>query len=345
MRPLVECVPNFSEGRDKEKIEAIMNEIRAVKDCWLLDVDPGADTNRTVTTFVGTPQAVVEAAFRATKKAAELIDMRGHKGEHKRMGATDVVPFVPVQDVSVAECIACAEAYGKRVADELGIPIYLYSLAARKPERVKMPDIRKGEYEALPEKLKDPSFAPDFGEAVFNAQSGATVTGARKFLIAWNVNVKNPDKTNAHKVALMLRESGQLQKDAQGNKVLDDQGKPVRIPGRFKNLQGMGFDLPEHGISQLSFNITDLETTPMHEVYEACKTEMAALGESVTGSELVGLIPLAPMLAAGRYYAPEEMDEARLVRIAIDRMGLSDLQPFDPNKKIVEWIVRDLDRA
>ncbi len=342
---LVECVPNFSEGRDRAVIDAITREIEQTEGAVLLDVDPGQATNRTVVTFIGTPDAAVEAAFRAIRKAAELIDMSKHSGEHARMGATDVCPFVPVQGATMEDCIELARRLGERVGKELKIPVYLYGEAASRPDRVRLPDIRKGEYEALPEKMRDPDFAPDFGPAEFNARSGATAIGGRKFLIAWNVNLNTRDRKLANRIAAELREQGKLRRGPDGKFVRDEHGKPTRQPGRFRELQGGGWYIEEYGRAQVSFNIMDYHVAPLHEVFDACREEAGKLGVRVTGSELVGLVPLEAMLRAGDHYLDKQgattgVTEAERVRVAALSLGLGDLNPFDPWENIIEWKYR-----
>ena len=342
---LIECVPNFSEGRDQGVIDAITAEISATDGAMLLDVDPGVATNRTVVTFVGPPEAVEEAAFRAIAKAAELIDMSKHEGEHARMGATDVCPFVPVRGATIEDCVEISKRLGERVGGELGIPVFLYAHAASRPERVRLPDIRQGEYEALERKLADPEFAPDFGPAQFVPRSGATAIGAREFLIAWNVNVNTRSRKLANKIALELRETGKLKRDETGKILRDENGVGLRVPGRFKALQGGGWYIDEYGRAQVSFNIMDLETTPMHEVFDACCEEAEKLGMRVTGSELVGLVPLSAMLAAGDHYlerqgATDGVSESERVHTAVLSMGLDDLSPFDAAERIIEYKYR-----
>jgi glutamate formiminotransferase/formiminotetrahydrofolate cyclodeaminase len=343
---LVECVPNFSEGRDLDKVRAITREIEAVPGVKLLDVDPGASTNRTVVTFIGEPEAVKEAAFRAIAKAAEVIDMRGHKGAHSRMGATDVCPFVPVSGVAMEDCVRLAAELGKRVADELGIPVYLYEAAARKPERRNLATVRAGEYEGLPEKLKDPKWAPDFGKALFNPKSGATIIGAREFLIAYNFNLNTRDRKLAHEIALSLRESGRAKRDKDGNIVKDARGNTVKVPGRFKEVKSVGWYVEDYGVAQISVNFTNYKTTPIHVVFDEAVRLAAKLGLRVTGSELVGLIPKEALLMAGRYYLEKQgkspgVPEDELIRMAVRSLGLGDVAPFDPEKKIIECQVRE----
>jgi len=342
---LVECVPNFSEGRDRDKIRAITGEIEAVPGVKLLDVDPGTSTNRTVVTFVGEPDAVQEAAFRAIAKAAEVLDMRSHKGAHSRMGATDVCPFVPVAGVTMDDCVRMAAELGRRVADELGIPVYLYEAAARKPGRRNLAAVRAGEYEGLPEKLRDPEWAPDFGPAVFNPKSGATIIGAREFLIAYNFNLNTRDRKLAHEIALSLRESGRAKRDKDGNIVKDARGNTVKVPGRFREVKSVGWYVEDYGVAQVSVNFTNYRTTPIHVVFDEAVRLAAKLGLRVTGSELVGLIPKEALLMAGRHYLEKQgkspgVPDDELIRMAVRSLGLADVAPFDPEKKIIEYQVR-----
>ena len=334
MNKIVECVPNFSEGRDMGIIKQITDEIEKVEGAILLDVDPGADTNRTVVTFVGTPEAVKEAAFRAIKKAAELIDMSKHKGAHPRMGATDVCPFVPVSGVTMEDCVQIAREVGERVAGELGIPVYLYEEAATRPERRSLADIRAGEYEGLPEKLKDPEWKPDFGEPVFNPKSGATVIGAREFLIAYNLNVNTRDRKLAHRVALRIREKGRIVKKKDGTK--------ERVPGRLKAVRAIGWYIPEYGYAQISVNLTNYKITPLWKLFEVASEEAEGLGLRITGSELVGLIPKEAMLESGRHFLEKmgkcpAVPEKELIHIAVLSMGMDQTHPFKPEEKIIEY--------
>lgn len=343
---LVECVPNFSEGRDPEKIKAISREIEAVPGVKLLDVDPGASTNRTVVTFIGPPEAVAEAAFRAIARAAEVIDMRAHTGAHPRLGATDVCPFVPVSGVTMADCVRLAGELGRRVAGELGIPVYLYEAAARRPERRNLATVRSGEYEGLAEKLKDPRWAPDFGPAVFNPKAGATIIGAREFLIAYNFNLNTRDRKLAHEIALSLRESGRAKRDKNGDIVKDAKGRPVKVPGKFKEVKSVGWYVEDYGLAQISVNFTNYKVTPIHAVFDEARRLAAKLGLRVTGSELVGLIPKEALLMAGRHYLTKQgkspgVPEAELVRTAVRSLGLGDVVPFDPDKKIIEYQFRE----
>ena len=347
MEKIVECVPNFSEGRDRSVINAIAGAIESVDGVRLLDVDPGADFNRTVYTFVGEPDSVLEAAFAGAKIGTSLIDMRGHSGEHARMGAVDVVPFIPIKGLSMGDCTELAKRFGERMAKELGIPIYLYARSATKPERERLPDIRKGEYEALPEKLKNPDFKPDFGEPVFVARSGVTATGARPILIAYNINLDTSEKKVASKIAGKIRTSGRVKRDENGEKIIGPDGKPERIPGLFKGIQAGGMMYNEN-IAQVSMNILDYSVTGMHEVYEACRKEAKNYGAEVTGSEIVGLVPLEALTNAGRYYADKEgqavEEEGELLKIAIEKLGLNQLYEFEPGEKIIDFLVAGEDK-
>jgi glutamate formiminotransferase/formiminotetrahydrofolate cyclodeaminase len=339
---LVEVVPNFSEGRNEKVINAIADAIKAVAGVNLLDVDPGWSTNRTVITFVGEPEAAVEAAFQSIATAAQLIDMRKHQGEHPRMGATDVCPFVPVAGMTMEDCARLAEALGQRVGDELGIPVYLYGEAARKEERRSLADIRKGEYEALPAKMAQPDFAPDFGPHRFNANSGATVIGARPFLIAYNVNLNTKSKKLANEIALNIREAGRTKKNAKGETDRGADGKPLKVPGTLKACRAVGWYVEEYERAQVSINLVDFHQTSLHDAFdEACK-QAELLGLRVTGSEIVGLVPLEPMLMAGRHYLLKQgrstgVSQPELLAIAVQSLGLADLAPFDLSQKIIEF--------
>jgi len=339
---LVECVPNFSEGRDAEKIRAITREIESTPGVKLLDVDPGESTNRTVVTFIGTPEAAEEAAFKAIRKAAEVIDMRAHKGAHSRIGATDVCPFVPISGVTMEDCVRIAHDLGRRVADELGIPIYFYEEAALRPERRNLAAIRAGEYEGLADKMKDPEWAPDRGPAAFNARSGATVVGAREFLIAYNINLNTRDRKLANEIALDIRESGRAQRDGEGAIVRDAGGNTVKIAGRFPSVKAVGWYIEDYGIAQISINFTNFKVTPVHVVFDEVCRLADDRGLRVTGSELVGLIPRDAVLAAGRHYLERQgkspgVPEEELIRTAVLSLGLSNVVPFDPKKKIIEY--------
>ncbi|MCF7797792.1 MAG: glutamate formimidoyltransferase [Lentisphaeria bacterium] len=346
MSQIVECVPNFSEGRDLAVIKQITDEIEKVDGAKLLDVDPGADTNRTVVTLVGSPNAVVEAAFQAIKKASELIDMRQHSGAHPRMGATDVCPFIPVANMTMAECAELARRLGKRVGEELDIPVYLYEFAASREDRRNLADIRAGEYEALAEKMKDADFAPDFGSAKFNARSGATVIGARKFLIAYNVNLNTRNRKMASDIALDIREKGRAKRDKNGKIIRDADGKMVKVPGTLKAVKAVGWYIDEYKMAQISMNLVDFDVTPLYKAFDEVCEQATRRGLRVTGSELVGLVPLSAMLDAGRYYLKKQgnstaVPEKELVRLAIQSMGLSEITPFDPEEKIIEYQLRD----
>src|SRR3989440_8239763 len=344
MKKLVECVPNFSEGRDENVIRQITDAIASVDTVSLLDVDPGASTNRTVVTFVGPPDAAVEAAFRGIKKAAELIDMRKHKGAHPRMGATDVCPFIPVSNVSWEEAMACANRLGKRVGEELKIPVYLYEKAARDKSRSNLSVIRAGEYEGFFEKIKRPEWKPDFGPAIFNEKSGATVIGVRDFLVAYNANLNTKSVRRANAVAFDVREQGRVKTEdgtPSGKPIVDANGEPVRIPGILKHVKGIGWFVKEYGIAQVSMNLTNIEETPLHAAFDACAESAAKRGLRVTGSEIVGMIPKKSLLDAGRYFLrkqrwSEGISEEELIQLAIRSMGLSELKPFDPREKVIE---------
>ena len=335
MKKIVECVPNFSEGRNMAVIDKITDEIKKVPGAGLLDVDPGKDTNRTVVTFAGDPDAVLEAAFQAIKKASELIDMSKHTGAHSRMGATDVCPFVPVSGVTMEDCVEISKKLGRRVAEELNIPIYLYEEAATSEERRSLAYIREGEYEALPEKLKQEKYKPDFGEPVFNARSGATVTGAREFLIAYNINLNTRNVKIARKIANLIREKGRDVKNK-------ETGKKEQVPGTCKAVRGVGWYIDEYNMAQLSFNLLNYNITPVYKVFEEAERFAHEFGVRVTGSELVGLIPLQAILQCGRYFILKQggttgVSEKELIRVAVQTMGLEELGPFDPEHKVIEY--------
>lgn len=344
MQKLIECVPNFSEGRDLNIIGQITAAIESVEGVSLLDVDPGASTNRTVVTFVGSPEAAVEGAFRGIQKAAELIDMRKHKGAHPRMGATDVCPFVPISNVSWEEAVACAKQLGKRVGEELNIPVYLYERAAKNPSRSNLAVIRAGEYEGFFEKIKEAKWKPDFGPAVFNEKSGATAIGAREFLVAYNVNLNTRAVRRANSVAFDVRENGRVKTDdgtPYGNPVLDESGEPVRVPGLLKHVKAIGWYVEEYGIAQVSMNLTNIEDTPLHAAFDACNEAASKRGLRVTGSEIVGMVPKKCLVDAGKYFLrkqkwSEGASEEDLVDIGTRSMGLSELKFFDPKEKIIE---------
>lgn len=345
---LVECVPNFSEGRDLEKIKTITKEIESTPQVTLLDVDPGESTNRTVVTFIGTPEGVKEAAFRAIKKAAEVLDMSKHQGAHSRIGATDVCPFVPVSGVSMEDCIRIAHDVAKKVSEELQIPVYLYEEAAQKPDRKNLANIRVGQYEGLAEKLKDPDWAPDYGKPIFNPKAGATVIGAREFLIAYNINLNTRDRSLARHIAFNLREKGRAQRDGDGNIIRDENGKAIKIPGKFKEVKAVGWFIEDYGIAQISINFTNYKISPPHLVFDEAIKEAEAIGLRVTGSELVGLIPKDAMLMAGRHYLKKQgkspgVPQEELIDIAAKSLGLEDVSPFDPQKKIIEYQFKEVE--
>jgi len=347
---LVECVPNFSEGRDLEKIKSITKEIESTPKVSLLDVDPGESTNRTVVTFIGTPKAVVEAAFKAIKKAAEVLDMSKHKGSHSRMGATDVCPFVPVSGVTMEDCIKLAHELGAKVAKELSIPVFLYEEAAQKPDRKNLATIRRGEYEGLPEKLKDPKWAPDYGETNFNPKSGATIIGAREFLIAYNINLNTRDRQLAHTIALNLREMGRFKRDKNNKIVRDSNGKKKRVQGKFKEVKAVGWYVKDYDIAQISINFTNYKISPPHLVFDETIKEAEALGLRVTGSELVGLIPKEALLMAGKYYLKKQgkslgIPEEELLKTAAISLGLNDVSEFSPQKKIIEYQFKEFENS
>ncbi|HRD06101.1 MAG TPA: glutamate formimidoyltransferase [Saprospiraceae bacterium] len=341
MKPIIECVPNFSEGKNKVVIDQICQAIAETEGVSLLNVDPGAATNRTVVTFTGHPDAVVEAAFRGIKKAAELIDMTKHKGEHPRMGATDVCPLIPISGITMEETAKYAEKLGERVGKELNIPVYLYEAAAKKPERQNLATIRAGEYEGFFQKITDPEWKPDFGPAVMNAQSGATVIGARDFLVAYNVNLNTVSERKANSVAFDVREAGRVMK--KGETILrDEKGEALREPGKLKCVKGIGWFIEEYGIAQVSMNLTNLQVTSLHEAFEACCESATRRGMRVTGSELVGLVPKNVMLEAGRYFLKKQgrstgVSEKELIFIAVKSLGLDELTPFDPMERVIEY--------
>ena len=345
MQKLIECVPNFSEGCDLNVIRQITDAIGSVEGVSLLDVDPGASTNRTVVTFVGSPEAAVEAAFCGIKKAAELIDMRKHKGAHPRMGGTDVCPFIPVSNVSWEEAITCANQLGKRVGEELNIPIYLYERAAKNKARANLSVIRAGEYEGFFDKIKQREWKPDFGPSVFNEKSGATVIGVRDFLVAYNVNLNTKAVRRANSVAFDVREQGRVKTEdgaPYGKPVLDANGEPVRIPGVLKHVKAIGWFVKEYGIAQVSMNLTNIEETPLHVAFDACVEAASKRGLRVTGSEIVGMVPKKCLVDAGRYFLRKQQwsegaSEEESIDIAICSMGLSELKPFDPKEKVIEF--------
>ncbi len=345
MARLVECVPNFSEGRNRAVIDAIADAVRSVADVKLLDVDPGADTNRTVYTFVGPPDAVSDAALKAARKAHELIDMAKHHGAHPRMGAMDVCPIVPVSDVTMDECVEISRALGRRIAAELDLPVYFYEYAATSEVRRSLANIRAGEYEALERKLQDPAWAPDAGPARFDPKFGAPVVGAREFLIAYNVNLNTRDRRLANEIALNIRENGRVARDAAGQPILDEHGRQVKKPGRLRAVRAIGWYIDQYRQAQVSINLINYKTTPLHVVFETVREEAGTLGLIVTGSELVGLMPLQPLLDAGKFYLRKQgksagVPEREVVEIAIRSLGLDQLAPFDADKKVIDYQFR-----
>jgi glutamate formiminotransferase/formiminotetrahydrofolate cyclodeaminase len=346
---LMECVPNFSEGRDLNVIHAIADAIRSVENVQLLDIDPGKATNRTVMTMVGTPDAVVEAAFRAIIKASELIDMSKHSGEHPRMGATDVCPFIPISGVTMQDAIQCAHQLGEKLERESNISGYYYESAAKSASRSNLADVRSGEYEGLATKILNPEWKPDFGPAIFNEKSGATIIGARDFLIAYNVNLNTKNTRKANSVAFDVREAGRVKRIGDpitGKIETDADGEPIRIPGKLKHLKGIGWYIEEYGICQVSLNLTNIRETPLHIVFHEVEKSALERGLRVTGSELVGLVPLSAMLDAGKFFLEKQgsssgVSEKELIHIAVKSLGLDELTPFDPNKKIIEYILKD----
>jgi glutamate formiminotransferase/formiminotetrahydrofolate cyclodeaminase len=338
MKKIIECVPNFSEGRNKEVIKQITDEIEKVEGVQLLHVDMGAATHRTVVTFAGDEHAVVEAAFRAVEKAAALIDMRQHKGEHPRQGAVDVCPFIPIANATMEDCIACARRLGERVSRELKIPVYLYEEAATAPHRKNLANIRAGEYEGFAQKILLPEWKPDFGEAIFNEKSGNLITGARKILIAYNVNLNTTSVRRANSVAFDVRE--------QGRKMKNEKGEEIQQPGWCKAVKAIGWYIEEYGIAQVSMNLTDIDTTPVHVAFDACVKSAYERGMRVTGSELVGLIPLKALLDAGKYFLKKQhrsvgVGEEELIRIAVKSLGLDELAPFNPKERIIEYVIAE----
>ncbi len=337
MKQLIECVPNISEGRDSAKIKSITDVVETVEGVKLLDVDSGFATNRTVITFVGEPEMVVEAAFRLIKKASELIDMTNHKGEHPRMGATDVCPFVPVSGITMKETAEYSRKLGKRVGEELGIPVFLYEEAATTLQRKNLSHIRAGEYEGLAKKIILPEWKPDFGPASFNKNSGATVIGARNFLVAYNVNLNTTSTRRANAIAFDIREAGR--------KIKDEKGKEIIQPGTCKAVKAIGWFIKEYGVAQVSINLTDISVTSVHKVFEECCKSADKRGLRVTGSELVGLIPLSSLIDAGKYFLNKQqrssgISEKELIKIAIKSLGLDNLKPFISNEKIIEYKIK-----
>ena len=342
---IVECVPNISEGRRPEIYNAVAAAAASVSGVTLLNVDPGADTNRTVITFVGDPDAVLEGAFQLVRKGVELIDMTKHRGAHPRIGAVDVVPFIPVAGVTMDDCVELARRLGERVGKELGVPVYLYEYACSAPHRRNLADIREGEYEGCAKKVVDERWKPDFGPASFVPKAGAIVIGARKFLVAYNVNLNTLDKRLANRVAFDIRERGRMKRDENDNIITDEKGEPVWEPGILKSVKAVGWVIPEYGCAQISINLTDLDVTPLHVAFDACEERARDRGLRVTGSEIVGLVPLSVLLDAGRHYLarmgrPTGVSESALVHAAIRTLGLSEVKPFDPKERVIEYRLR-----
>jgi glutamate formiminotransferase/formiminotetrahydrofolate cyclodeaminase len=352
MTSIIECVPNFSEGIDLQIIQSITKEIETVEGVRLLNVDPGKATNRTVVTFVGSPSAVVEAAFRAIRKAGELIDMRHHRGEHPRMGATDVCPLIPVSGITMEETIRWARKLAERVGKELSIPVYLYEAAQSDKARSNLSVIRAGEYEGFAEKIKKREWEPDFGPAVFDEKRGATVIGARDFLVAYNINLNTTSVRRANSVAFDVREAGRIKREGDpvnGNIIRNEKGEPVMIPGSLKSVKAIGWFIKEYGVAQISMNLTNLSNTPLHIAFDEVCRKAESRGLRVTGSELVGLIPLESILEAGKYFLKKQkrsagVSEKELIRIAIISMGLNELGSFKPEERIIEYLLKDREK-
>ncbi len=348
-KQLIECVPNFSEGRDMSIIKQITDEIESVEGVKLLDIDPGKATNRTVVTFVGEPQQVIEAAYLSIKKASEVIDMSKHKGAHPRFGATDVCPLVPISNIKMEEVVEYAHKLGEKVGKELNIPIYFYEFAATEEKRRNLANIRSGEYEGLPKKLKDPKWKPDCGAAEFNPKAGVTAISARNFLVAYNINLNTTSTRRANSVAFDVREAGRVKREGHpltGKIVRDENGDPVRIPGTLKKVKGIGWYIEEYGIAQISMNLTDITVTSIHQAFDEVVKSATKRGIRVTGSELVGLVPKKAMIDAGKHYLRKQkrslgVSEDEIIKIAIKSLGLDDLKPFNPKEKIIEYMLEE----
>lgn len=336
---VIECVPNFSEGKNKNTFNMIKEAVQKTGNVKLLSLEPDADYNRVVVTLAGDKQGILEGALNACRTAASQIDMRSHKGEHPRLGAIDVVPFIPVSGVTMEECITISVRFAEIISKELDVPVYLYENSAKIPQRKSLPNIRQGEYEGLEEKLKDINWQPDYGSSKFNPKLGAIITGARFFLIAYNVNIDSEDVKYAKEIGETLRESGYAKRDENGNLIKVD-GKTIKVPGRLKEVKGMGVKLDKYNITQVSMNLTNYNITPIHIAFEEVKKEGERLGVKVNGSEIVGLVPLAAILQAGSYYTNnKETNETKLVETAVENLGLSSLHKFNPNEKIIEYII------
>ena len=351
MRQIIECVPNFSEGRDLAAIKQITDVIEGVKGIKLLNVDPGYTTNRTVVTFVGEPEQVIEAAFRAVQRASEVIDMRSHQGEHPRFGATDVCPFVPVSNITMEETIRYARLLAERVGSELKISVYCYEEAAFEEKRRSLANCRAGEYEGLEEKMKTAAWKPDFGPSAFNARTGAIAIGARNFLIAYNINLNTNSVRLANSIAFDVREAGRIKRegDPVTGKIINDlHGNPLRIPGTLKKVRAIGWYIKEYGVAQISMNLIDLSVTSVHKAFDEVCEKARERGVRVTGSELIGMIPLQSILEAGKYFLKKQrrslgIPDREIIKIAVKSLGLDELAPFDPNKRIIEYFLEDLD--
>ena len=350
MKQIIECVPNISEGRDADKIKIISSVVEEIDGVKLLNVDPGKATNRTVITFVGEPQQVIDAAFLLIKKAQELIDMSKHFGEHPRMGATDVCPLVPIANISMEECAKWAHKLGERVGNELGIPVYHYEAAAKEEKRKNLANCRQGEYEGLSRKLIDPDWKPDFGPAAFNKsveKSGATAISARDFLVAYNINLNTTSTRKANAVAFDIREAGRIKKDRISGKIMKDaNGDPLKEPGLFKAVKGIGWFIEEYGVAQISYNLTDINISPLHEVFDKSCERALARGMRVTGSELVGLVPKKVLIDAGKHFLRKQerstgIHESEIIKIAIRTLGLNELAPFNVRERVIEYMLED----
>jgi glutamate formiminotransferase/formiminotetrahydrofolate cyclodeaminase len=351
-KKLIECVPNFSEGTNMQIIKKITDEIEKIDGVKLLDVDPGKATNRTVVTFVGEPEPVIEAAFQAIKKAAELIDMSKHKGEHPRMGATDVCPLIPISNISMEEVVVYAKKLGERAGKELEIPFYLYEAAASTPARRNLATVRAGEYEGLSKKLADPKWKPDYGPSKFNPRAGATAIGARDFLVAYNVNLNTTSVRRANSIAFDVREKGRLKragKKLTGKVLKDKKGNPQRVAGKCKSVKAIGWFIEEYGLAQISMNLTNISVTSVHEAFEACRTSANKRGMRVTGSEIVGLVPKKVLIDAGKYFLSLQnrsigISDEEIIHVAVKSLGLDELGSFDPKKKIIEYLLEEDDQ-
>ena len=350
MKKIIECVPNFSEGRDMEIIKQITDQVESVDGVKLLNVDPGDATNRTVVTFVGEPEAVIEAAFRAIRKAGEVIDMRGHHGEHPRIGATDVCPLIPIANVTMEECAEYARKLAERVGSEAGIPVYCYEAAAFTPQRRNLAVCRAGEYEGIQKKLSDPEWKPDFGPSEYSesvARTGISVIGARDFLVAINYNLNTTSTRRANAIAFDVREKGRKMREGgklTGKVLVDENGNEMWQPGTLKGCKAIGWFIKEYGIAQVSMNVTDINTTPVHIAFDEVCAKAAARGLRVTGSELVGLVPKKVLVDAGNYYLAKQqrslgIPEEEVIKIAVKSLGLDDLKPFDPKEKVIEYLM------